>query len=595
MKNKTSLFFRIMLFVNLASTFLLVIFSWMIIGKSNSEMDRSAKIQSEALLKTIQLTSAEYLWNINNAALKNITEKVAQDESINRVTFYDQAGKVVAESSDTPEQIQHSYHPTIAKQAITYGADNKTIGSIEIEYNLNAARSFRNEIIIFTTVGIFLVQLILGGLIYALLRSTTGMLRKEFIELKDVLNITITSATEANKISEQVSTATTEQASAVQETAATLNQISEMVNSSVNAAKQSLDMAERSLKTAHSGQEIVQNMITSMKSISQANSGIVDEVTKSNDRIQEIVQVINEISTKTAVINDIVFQTKLLSFNASVEAARAGEHGKGFAVVAEEVGNLAQVSGTAANEISQLLQQSIDKVNQIVQETNEGVKKVIVSSEGTVESGVDIAHQCEKVLTEIVSNTMMVKNMMNEVTQGSMEQLTGVNNISNAMSQVDQMVHSNEHATNRSYQNAQQLLKETDRLQTSISTIECEFFGGQSKQRASVTAPQKVVSKVETAKTTSAPTPKATSKPVQKQTNVINFKDKKDELKKTTPPVKVASKSFTAKPTPTPTPTPARAPAIVEKKVANSPRPSVEENSLSQALPSHNDSRFEDV
>ena len=61
---------------------------------------------------------------------------------------------------------------------------------------------------------------------------------------------------------------------------------------------------------------------------------------ESNKEIQEIVKVIAEIGNKTKVINDIVFQTKLLSFNASVEAARAGENGKGFAVVAEEVGKL---------------------------------------------------------------------------------------------------------------------------------------------------------------------------------------------------------------------------------------------------------------
>ena len=72
---------------------------------------------------------------------------------------------------------------------------------------------------------------------------------------------------------------------------------------------------------------------------------------------------ISEIGNKTKVINDIVFQTKLLSFNASVEAARAGEHGKGFSVVAEEVGNLAHMSGNSAKEITQLLESSINRVN----------------------------------------------------------------------------------------------------------------------------------------------------------------------------------------------------------------------------------------
>ena len=79
----------------------------------------------------------------------------------------------------------------------------------------------------------------------------------------------------------------------------------------------------------------------------------------------EILGYIKSIEEKTKVINDIVFQTKLLSFNASVEAARAGEQGKGFAVVAEEVGNLATMSGTSAEEISKLLESSISHIESI--------------------------------------------------------------------------------------------------------------------------------------------------------------------------------------------------------------------------------------
>ena len=65
--------------------------------------------------------------------------------------------------------------------------------------------------------------------------------------------------------------------------------------------------------------------------------------------------IIQEIEDKTKAIDEIVFQTKLLSFNASVEAERAGEHGRGFSVVAQEVGNLAQLSGKSAAEINEIL------------------------------------------------------------------------------------------------------------------------------------------------------------------------------------------------------------------------------------------------
>ena len=80
----------------------------------------------------------------------------------------------------------------------------------------------------------------------------------------------------------------------------------------------------------------------------------ISESTEDLDSINNSIRGIQ----KTQVINDIVFQTQLLSFNASIEAAKAGVHGKGFSVVAEEVGKLAVLSGTAASEISEILKES---------------------------------------------------------------------------------------------------------------------------------------------------------------------------------------------------------------------------------------------
>jgi methyl-accepting chemotaxis protein len=101
---------------------------------------------------------------------------------------------------------------------------------------------------------------------------------------------------------------------------------------------------------------------------------------KTNENMADIVKSIAEIKTKTNVINDIVFQTKLLSFNASVEAARAGEHGKGFAVVAEEVGALAAMSGNASKEIAQLLDGSLSRVTVLADETKQRADGIAIGS-----------------------------------------------------------------------------------------------------------------------------------------------------------------------------------------------------------------------
>jgi methyl-accepting chemotaxis protein len=82
----------------------------------------------------------------------------------------------------------------------------------------------------------------------------------------------------------------------------------------------------------------MERLVSTVQEVGHGNEKVRQDIIQNYDEIAGISKVIATIEERTKVINDIVFQTKLLSFNASVEAARAGEHGKGFAVVAEEVG-----------------------------------------------------------------------------------------------------------------------------------------------------------------------------------------------------------------------------------------------------------------
>jgi len=184
-------------------------------------------------------------------------------------------------------------------------------------------------------------------------------------------------------------------------------------------------------------------MSLAIKEINVSNEAILTQIGESNSQISEIARVIAEIGNKTKVINDIVFQTKLLSFNASVEAARAGEHGKGFAVVAEEVGNLAQMSGNAAKEISEMLAESIKSVEGIVENTKQKVERLISDGRQKVQSGIVIADQCGTVLNEVVDNVAELNTMVTEISVASQEQSQGVNEITKAMNELDQTTHAN--------------------------------------------------------------------------------------------------------------------------------------------------------
>jgi methyl-accepting chemotaxis protein len=268
--------------------------------------------------------------------------------------------------------------------------------------------------------------------------------------------------------SEELSSASSEQAASLEETTSSVEEMSAMIGKNAENAANSQTVAQSCRKTAESGKESVSRMMSSMDEIQTSNAAIMTQVEEGNKNLAEIVQVISEIGSKTKVINDIVFQTKLLSFNASVEAARAGEHGKGFAVVAEEVGKLAQMSGTAAKEISDMLDGSIKKVQNIVNETKSKVENLIAQSKEKVTIGTSIAKQCGEALDEMVSSVSEVSRMVSEIAMASQEQAEGVKQINQAMGQLDQTTQLNASGSQETASAAEELSSQADTLRTMV-------------------------------------------------------------------------------------------------------------------------------
>ncbi len=240
-----------------------------------------------------------------------------------------------------------------------------------------------------------------------------------------------------------LSGATADQASSLQQTVASLNEISAMVNKNTEASHSSKDLSGKSRHAAETGKGTIDKMLSSIDEISDANGEIIDQMGNNTQEIQGIINVIRNIEEKTKVINDIVFQTKLLSFNVSVEAARAGEHGKGFSVVAEEVGNLAQHSGDAAKEIEEMLAESVGKVESIAKNTETKVQELIKKGTSKVEQGKEVARQCDDALEQILDYANTLDGMIEEITIASVEQSQGIQEISKAMTELDKVTKKN--------------------------------------------------------------------------------------------------------------------------------------------------------
>jgi methyl-accepting chemotaxis protein len=264
---------------------------------------------------------------------------------------------------------------------------------------------------------------------------------------------------------------TSEQAALAQKTVSAVQEVSAMVDRNASHAKSSEEKANEGSGAAEQGRESVLQVITSIQEIQIASDEIGSQVENSNRELSEIVRIIGEIGEKTNVINDIVFQTRLLSFNASVEAARAGDAGKGFAVVAEEVGKLAQMSGAAAAEIRQMLTQGTQQVEGIVTMSRANVESLLSVAREKIDRGTAISHQCGEIIDQLRQNVGEVSAMATEVARASEEQSKGIQEISSAMVDIDRSNHANARISDEVHTAAEGLQVEVAELEESMGQL----------------------------------------------------------------------------------------------------------------------------
>ena len=239
----------------------------------------------------------------------------------------------------------------------------------------------------------------IGDLMKAL-RGMNDALRRVVSQVQTGTTAIATASSEIAEGNLDLSSRTEQQASSLEETASSMEELTSTVRQNADNANQANQLAQAASDVAARGGEIVGQVVETMGSIDASSRKIVDII---------------------GTIDGIAFQTNILALNAAVEAARAGEQGRGFAVVASEVRNLAQRSAAAAKEIKELIDNSVMQVN----------------------AGTSLVQQAGTTMGEVVTSVRRVTDIMGEITSASREQSVGIDEVNQAIGQMDQVTQQN--------------------------------------------------------------------------------------------------------------------------------------------------------
>jgi methyl-accepting chemotaxis protein len=440
---------------------------------------KEAEASYNDLIKNIEEEKKLAAENKENKIVKSLDEieasaKIYYSTGIKMANLYIKEGtkggnSFMPQFDKASEDLQRIMNPLLSQ--ISEGFQNE-IAKISNDVKFVFNFSIWTPIFVFVAFCIFSFYFING-----LNRSFANMVKG----LKDNSSDLRIASLSVYEESSQLSHSSELQAQSVESSASAIHEISSTINSNAEFAKKAKEATEDGVQATRSGIETLNNVLTAIEEISQNNTDVIKEMQETNREVSEIVTVIEEIENKTKIINDIVFQTKLLSFNASVEAARAGEHGKGFSVVAEEVGKLSNMSGQAAKDISTLLNDGVLRIKQIVEDSNQKVKRLSGEGQKKVESSMKVVNDSKETLDIILNSVENIKTMVNEIAVASIQQSGGVQEVSASFLQIETSSRDNSRVAENSTIQSDILKKQSEKLSGVIQEF-LAFIEGDSIQ-----------------------------------------------------------------------------------------------------------------
>ncbi|MEY2988896.1 MAG: hypothetical protein RJB13_2417 [Pseudomonadota bacterium] len=194
------------------------------------------------------------------------------------------------------------------------------------------------------------------------------------------------------------------------------------------------------------------------------NDALIEKIDTYSARIENVLRTISSVSDKTKIVNDFIFQTKIISLNASVEAARAGELGRGFSIVAEELAHLSQSSGQSAKDIATLLESGLTDVDLLMRESQRDFKHLLSSSREVIERGSFAASQCSESVSALAETTRDLSELVEESGQALQMQLESFASVNESIKQLNETALDDSTLSARYADSVQELTEQSDNL-----------------------------------------------------------------------------------------------------------------------------------
>jgi methyl-accepting chemotaxis protein len=341
------------------------------------------------------------------------------------------------------DAVQKTFDEAVLPRAKEIGVQSQGLVDQEKERLAGVSKSAESD----TTRGMWMIGLLFlaslgaGGMVLWVIRQANGQLRSLAVEVATGSRRVGRAAAQVSSASQSLAQYASEQAAALEQTSASMEEMRSVTHKNNDNSRGTASLMNASMEKVGAAELTIREMSVSMH-----------EISVSGEKITKVVK----------LIDDIAFQTKILSLNAAVEAARAGAAGAGFAVVAEQVGHLAQECAEAARSTAEMIDGTVAGVR-------DGSQKLVKAAEA---------------IQEVVKHSSQVKVLVDEVHMGSQEQARGIDQVARAVTQMQEVTQKTASNAEEGAASGRELDGHADRLNKLVERMH-DLVGGEDTQEDS--------------------------------------------------------------------------------------------------------------